>query len=116
MRCHGTYNCEVQSVERGQQVHTTESDATQEGSGAHLWLRRVVILLYILVTLQLGIILLRIPWKSAWTENSLISAYPLAQRWLSSNFARGAVSGLGLLNLWIAVREIGRLLRGDRAA
>jgi hypothetical protein len=109
-----TYNCEVQSLTRGQQAQTSESDASGEASGVHVWLHRIVVLLYILVTLQLGIILVRIPWKSAWGENSLMSAYPQVQHWVASNFVRGAVSGLGLLNLWIAVRETGRLLRGTR--
>ncbi|MBV9669893.1 MAG: hypothetical protein JOZ43_02965 [Acidobacteriales bacterium] len=79
---------------------------------AHVWLQRIVLALYIVVTFQLGIILIRIPWKSAWTENTMLSAYPQLQYWMHSNFVRGAVTGLGLINLWIGVRETSRLIRG----
>ena len=88
--------------------------AIHKESSSHLWLQRIVTLLYILVTFQIGVILVRIPWKSAWTENSLLGAYPAVQHWIGSYFVRGAVTGLGLLNLWIGVRETRRLLQSKR--
>ena len=91
---------------------TTEQPEEQHASGLHIWLHRIVVILYIVVSLQIGLILLRVPWKGAWTENTLLSAYPHLHHWMNTHFVRGVVSGLGLLNLWIGVREAILLLRG----
>lgn len=48
-------------------------------------------------------VLLVIPWTLLWTENSLLVDYTQLRLWLSSGIARGIVSGLGILDIWIGI-------------
>lgn len=73
-----------------------------------MWLRRLGIVLYVLFSVELGIVLLLLPWKDVWTNNGFFASYPSLQLWLNYNFVRGAVSGLGLLNIWIGISEAAR--------
>ena len=58
---------------------------------------------------ELGVFLLIFPWVNDWTVTiaSILPAYARSF-WLNSYF-RGAVSGLGVLNIWISIGEISRL-------
>ena len=57
---------------------------------------------------QLGLILIFVPWKRAWTDNSLVLNYPQWRAFLEMNFICGAVSGIGLLDLWVGIsRAVG---------
>lgn len=49
--------------------------------------------------------LMIVPWRPEWSENSLLLAYPGIRELISSGFVRGAVTGLGLLNVWIGFWE-----------
>ena len=60
----------------------------------------------ILVCLEVGIFLLVAPWSPLWTGNLLLDYYPAWQSLFGNHFLRGAVSGLGLLNLWFAFRGV----------
>lgn len=69
-------------------------------------MRAIVIVLGI----EVGLLLLSLPWTRLWDHLVWISQSPPAMPWLGSvlhsDYVRGAVSGLGLMNLWIAVSEI----------
>ncbi|MBI3651487.1 MAG: hypothetical protein HY231_10755 [Acidobacteria bacterium] len=75
---------------------------------------KLTILFFILICFEIGILLTVLPWLSypSWNENYLL--FLLADklhlaglsRMLTSGYARGAVTGLGLLNLWIGILEI----------
>jgi len=60
----------------------------------------------ILVCLEVGIFLLVVPWSQHWTGNLLLGFYPALRPLYLSHFLRGAISGLGLLNLWFAFRGV----------
>jgi hypothetical protein len=69
------------------------------------WQRRVLLTCAIVFTLEVGLFLLIFPWKSIWELSWVPMHSPtLAALWLSP-FFRGAVSGLGVLNIYIAVSE-----------
>jgi hypothetical protein len=71
-----------------------------------LWLRRVELYLYVIIRIYIGIIVLILPWYSPlWADNQLINHYPRVATFLMYGSVRGVISGLGLLNLWIAVTE-----------
>ena len=85
------------------------SAAASSSSTGSRWRGRLQAILLILFCLEVGIVLVLLPWSSFWDRNYFCS---LAPRWsylLSSSYVRGAVSGLGLLNVWIAVAEFWRL-------
>ena len=73
-----------------------------------LW-RRIQSLLFIVFCLEMGLVLLLFPWSDLWDRNYFFSLAPQWTVVFSSSYLRGAVSGLGLLNLWIAVSEAWRL-------
>lgn len=69
------------------------------------WLRRVELFFYVIVRIYVGAIVLVLPWTSLWAANHLFGYFPNLSALLMSGAARGIISGLGLLNLWIAVDE-----------
>lgn len=72
---------------------------------------RVVRVVFLLFCLEIGLILLLLPWTLLWDNNFFVSLYPEWSRFWLNSYVRGAVSGLGLANLWIAVTEAFRLMR-----
>jgi hypothetical protein len=49
---------------------------------------------------QVGLLLIILPWWPAfWEHNYFVLAWPPLRTLLTNNFVRGAVSGLGLVNL-----------------
>lgn len=48
-----------------------------------------------------------IPWSAFWERNYFVDWSPLLSAVLTSNYTRGAVTGLGLLNVWSALAELG---------
>jgi hypothetical protein len=83
------------------------SHETNPGSG-----RKVVRVVFLLFCLEIGLILVLLPWTLLWDNNFFVSLFPDWSRlWLNS-YVRGAVSGLGLVNLWIAASQAISLARG----
>ncbi|HVW83594.1 MAG TPA: hypothetical protein VHB50_02900 [Bryobacteraceae bacterium] len=85
------------------------------------WFRRLSSVLFIIFCFELGLFLLIYPWTEAWTQNYFSTAVPdqiePAWRQLWNNpYLRGGVSGLGLVNVWVAVAEVFRMFsrRPDR--
>lgn len=85
------------------------------------WLPRVGALLLIVFCLDLGLFLLIYPWTDSWGANYFAWVGPMQwqpswhQIW-TNGFTRGAVSGVGLLNVWIAVAEALRMYIGNGSA
>jgi len=80
------------------------SPAMQEAGAqrGHRW--RLAI--WIFVCLEVGIFLLVVPWSPLWTGNLLLVYYPALRPLYLSAFVRGAISGFGVLNLWLGFREV----------
>jgi hypothetical protein len=67
-----------------------------------------------------GAFLLFAPWSALWDEGTRFLVPTGVGAWIRSNWARGAVSGIGLLDLFVAAREARALWlalrhRGDAA-
>ena len=56
-----------------------------------------------------------IPWSRFWERNYFADMLPALHVLMANNYVRGAVSGLGLVNIWIALAELGEIIarRGD---
>jgi hypothetical protein len=74
-------------------------------------MRRLLTIIYIVFCLELGIFVFILPWASFWNQNYFIDHFPLLAGISRNNFLRGAVSGLGLADIWMAVLEIWHLFR-----
>ena len=68
-----------------------------------------------LLFIEVGIVLAIVPWSAYWDRNYFAESIPLLQVLITNNFVRGAVSGLGLVNLAIGVNEILSVLAARRS-
>ena len=67
---------------------------------------------FVLFAGELGLCLMVLPWLGNW-EMSYIPVHiqKLSSIWMSPYF-RGVLSGLGLLNVYVALAEAARIVRG----
>jgi hypothetical protein len=52
-----------------------------------------------------------IPWSAFWDRNYFVQWSSALSAVLTSNYTRGAFTGLGLINVWAALAELGDLFR-----
>jgi hypothetical protein len=83
----------------------TGHQPVDEYTDAPVWLQRVFAGTYVLFCIVLGIWLVALPWVGKWFEDGLVSRWPELQRVLQHGFVRGAVTGLGLIDIWLGVWE-----------
>ncbi len=72
----------------------------------HLWLERTELLVRVVVQLYLGLLIVALPWMRFWTENGLLSWTHATAMVANNGFVRGAVSGLGMLNVLLALHAL----------
>ncbi len=82
------------------------SPARSSLSSGQLWARRLGLLVFVLICLELGIALIVLPWTRVWTDNNLLLNYPTLRFWAANTFVRGAFSGLGLVDIWLGIWEV----------
>lgn len=75
---------------------------------------RLLTIVYIVLCFEIGVFLFVFPWISLWTKNYFVSHYPLIAAIARNYFLRGAVSGLGLADVWLAFFEIWRFRHRPR--
>ncbi len=63
-------------------------------------------LLLIAFLLEIGFMLLVLPWSTYWDHNYFASLLPAIHVLLTNNFVRGAVSGLGVVNVAAAIIDL----------
>lgn len=78
---------------------------TVRSRAAHLWLRRVGVLMFVFLCATVGVMLMILPWRSEWTDNHLLAPFPALRAFFANGFVRGVCTGLGVLNVWIGFWE-----------
>ncbi len=96
---------ELKSPEEASVPLVPVSVAKPSPSVARLWLRRVGVLLFVFLCATLGVMLMILPWRPEWSDNPLLLPYPTLRTVAASGFARGVLTGLGVLNVWIGFWE-----------
>jgi hypothetical protein len=72
------------------------------------WHRRILGICLVIFAFELGLFLLIFPWLPNWDVNWIpLHSRILSEVWMNQYF-RGALSGLGLLNMYVAAIEAGR--------
>jgi hypothetical protein len=72
-------------------------------------------LLSIASSLLVGLVLIVAPWTPLWEANWMLQPWSLLRDLLLSGFVRGAISGLGLVNVLLALSDLhDRLLATPR--
>jgi hypothetical protein len=70
------------------------------------WLERAELFLRVLLRMYIGIAVCYAPWSRLfWDQNPLFLQFPSVGVLAAHGAVRGLISGLGLLNLWIAFRD-----------
>jgi hypothetical protein len=77
------------------------------------WLERSELFLRVLLRMYIGLAVFIAPWWPLfWDQNPLFLHFPTLSIYAANGAVRGVVSGLGLLNLWIAFRDAIRARNG----
>jgi hypothetical protein len=66
-------------------------------------MNRFLRILILLFWLELGLVLLLVPWSDFWEINFFLYQYPALALLVKNAFFRGAVSGLGLVDIYLAL-------------
>ena len=70
------------------------------------WLERAELFLRVLLRMYIGLAVCYMPWsRTFWDQNPLFAQFPTLSIYAANGAVRGLVSGLGLLNLWIAFND-----------
>ena len=70
------------------------------------WLLVIETILFVVLRLYVGALVVLLPWRSIWTTNAWVNYWPSVADFIAQGWVRGIVSGLGLLNIWIAFSAI----------
>ncbi|MDE3156692.1 MAG: hypothetical protein KGN76_16440 [Acidobacteriota bacterium] len=62
--------------------------------------------------IEIGLLLIAVPWTPFWERNYFTDSIPLLRLVLTNNFARGAITGLGLVNLYVGLVDLAYLVGG----
>jgi len=73
---------------------------------AGAWQQRMRRLLLVAFFLEIGLVLIVVPWSAYWDRNYFAQSFPLIQALITNNFVRGAVSGLGVINMSAGLADL----------
>jgi len=73
-------------------------------------------LVFIAYFFEVGLVLIVVPWSTFWDHNFFAESIPWVGRLADSGFVRGAVSGLGVANLWTALADLASVVANRRHA
>ena len=86
--------------------HRKPSTSTGPVEPAPVWLQRTSLFILVVFCIYLGVIVTVLPWwTSVWDHNLFLTSHPRLWSVLRLGPARGVISGLGLLDIWIGITE-----------
>ena len=77
-------------------------------------MNRIYRALLVVVAFEMGVLLLYLPWSIYWEQNFFLNHYPALRSVVLHPSFRGAISGIGILDILLAVRAIGSRPDPDR--
>jgi hypothetical protein len=91
---------------------TPEPESGQEPAATHPqqrippWLVRMELYLRVLLRMYIGLAICYAPWSQLfWDQNPIFVQFPTLAIYAANGAVRGIISGLGLLNIWIAIQD-----------
>ena len=85
------------------------SDWPARRGGGRVLIRRLV---FVAFFLEVGLLLAVLPWSGFWEQNYFAGTWPALQPLMANNFVRGAVTGLGLVNLVAGFADLALVFGG----
>ena len=71
-------------------------------------------LLLVAYFIEVGLLLVLVPWSPFWERNYFLAAFPALHDIVRNNYVRGGVSGLGVVNLLMGFNELASVLLARR--
>ncbi len=71
-------------------------------------MHRVLRVLLLLIWFELGVLLVFLPWSGFWERNYFLDRFPTLIPYLLNPYLRGAITGLGLLDMGLAGQSFRR--------
>ncbi len=71
-------------------------------------MNRLLTVLYIVVCFEMGVLLFVFPWVSLWSKNYFVDHFHWVSSIARNYFVRGAISGIGLADIGLALHEVWR--------
>ena len=62
--------------------------------------------LWLIIVFEVGAVLLFLPWLDLWESNYFLGHYPVLRPFLLHPSLRGAITGLGALDIFLAVDSL----------
>jgi hypothetical protein len=73
-----------------------------------LMFNRLLRVVLLLIWLELGLVLILVPWSEVWDVNYFLYQYPSLGLFVKNPYLRGAISGLGVMNVFLALEAFRR--------
>ena len=92
----------------------TKPEAGQYASAAspqEPHMNRWLAILYVVICFEMGAFLFLFPWVPLWTQNFFVGRYAWIYLIAQNYYVRGIISGLGLIDVFLAFHEAWRLRR-----
>jgi hypothetical protein len=88
-------------------THPPDNAPTTQGSPRiPRWLERAELFLRVMLRMYIGLAVCYAPWSRLfWDQNPIFLRFPTLGIYAADGIVRGLISGLGLLNLWIALLD-----------
>ena len=67
--------------------------------------------LWLIILFEVGVVLVFLPWLQIWESNYFLSQYPGLRSYLLHPSFRGAITGLGVLDILLALDSVRVLMR-----
>lgn len=83
----------------------------EKAAPIYRWYHKLSALVFIVFCLEIGVVLLVFPWSEYWDNNFFSNLIPVVRKLWDNSYLRGAVSGLGIVNIYISFSELFRLRR-----
>jgi hypothetical protein len=98
------------------EIRSSESSHHRAPQRIPPWLESAELFLRVLLRIYIGLAIFYAPWSgqvlrflpwshALWDQNPLFSRFPILGVYAAKGAVRGMVSGLGILNLWIALHD-----------
>jgi len=87
-------------------------DMPRLGKPSGRWRRWIAGLVLAFFCTIVGTLLVLLPWLPSWDQNYFSGASPVWYSIWMSPYFRGAISGVGVVNLYVSFMELLGLLRG----
>jgi hypothetical protein len=73
-----------------------------------IMLIRILRVVLLLLWLELGVMLILVPWSEVWDVNYFLYQYPALAIFVKNPYLRGMISGLGVMNVLFALEAFRR--------